>query len=129
MTRKTLLTLAVAAVAMSPAYAIAQSGSGPNQTNCQPMIQDAQAKLSRVSDDRTRGQIMETLEQARLELRRRNYDACVNTVQVALNQIERHGGEVPYNERIPGTERRAPESTFEQPAVPAPLEPRRNPNY
>lgn len=122
MLKKTFLTFSLAALAFSPAAAVAQStGSGPSQTSCQPMILDAQAQLNRVSDDSVRSQIMDTIDQARLELRQRDYDACVSTVQVALNQIERNAVEVPFGGR--------PGSTFEQPAVPAPLDPDRAPGY
>ncbi|MBI3127926.1 MAG: hypothetical protein HYZ11_10005 [Candidatus Tectomicrobia bacterium] len=122
MLKKTFLTFSLAALAFSPAAAVAQStGSGPSQTSCQPMILDALAQLNRVPDEHARGQIMDTLDQARLELRQRDYDACVNLAQLALNQIDRNAAEVPFGGR--------PGSTFEQPAVPAPLNPGRAPGY
>ena len=93
MRKKILTGLAITAISLPAAYASAQfydDRRGAYESECTPMLREARSRVERVDDDDARGQIKDTISRAEEERRVRNYGACANLAQVALNQIDRN---------------------------------------
>lgn len=86
--KKTLLGLILAALALSPALAV--GSSGPYRGRCNPLIHEAMAGLSKVSDNGVRQKIFDAIVAADTQRRSQHYEACVTAIREVLQTIERN---------------------------------------